>query len=67
MPEDSYVCVYCDAPWGSNCNCEVTYNVIERYLSEEQVWDPTELTRLVLKAQLEPVLAVMTYQQEQLL
>jgi hypothetical protein len=48
MPSESYVCEYCEVPFGTQCECEGTYYIIERYLSEIDVLDPTELTKLIV-------------------
>ena len=48
MPSESYVCEYCETPFGTPCQCEGTYYIIERYLSDSEVLDPTELTKLIV-------------------
>jgi hypothetical protein len=49
MPSDSYLCEYCEIPFSAErCSCEDTYYIIERYLSDVEVLDPTELTKLIV-------------------
>ena len=55
MPSDSYVCEYCETPFGTPCQCEGTYYIIERYLSDSEVLDPTELTKLIVSKREQPI------------